>query len=555
MKDFMTLVKVQLNTNFGLSAIRYRFRSEPGKTGRTVLMFIAVALSVGILVAFYSLFMGVLHAAGAMVGMPELVLVSAILGLQLFLLVTGIFYMLGVFFYSRDLAALIPLPVRPWQVLGSKFAVVLSYEYLMALPVLLPPLLIYGVGQSAGVFYWLKAVIVLLVSPALPLALASLLAIVMMRFLNVGRRKDLLAMLGGFLGVALILAMNLLSQRFTGSAAPGDITRLLADQAAFVNALGSAFPPGAWATLALSTGGWGSLGYLLLFVAVSAALLALMFWLANLTYYATAMRSEEAATRKSAAGKAVLDTGGAGGPVRALFAKEMRRLLRTPAFAMNCLLGTLIIPIMVPLMMLQNRESSAGIAEFVADPANSMIATLSATGLMLLSAIVNVTASTSLSREGSTFWMSRMIPVPPQMQARAKFLSAMAVVGASIALTAVMLVAALHFSVWSALTAVALGALGAMPVTAISMLPDFLKPKLGWTNPYEAVKQNMNVLLAMLAAVVLVGAQAVLTLAITILGLSEWAVYTVLAVVQAALAFAGLKALDAVSRRYYGIEA
>ena len=74
----------------------------------------------------------------------------AFLGLQVFLLVTGIFYVLGVFFYSRDMSALIPLPVRPWQVLGAKFAVVLAYEYLMALPVLLPPMIIYGVRPGHG---------------------------------------------------------------------------------------------------------------------------------------------------------------------------------------------------------------------------------------------------------------------------------------------------------------------------------------------------------------------------------------------------------------------
>jgi ABC-2 type transport system permease protein len=555
MKDFITLLKVQLNTNFGLSALRYRFRSEPEKTGQTVAMIVAITFSVGMLVVLYSLLMGAIYAAGAMVGMPDLALITAILGLQLFLLVTGIFYVLGVFFYSRDMTALMPLPVRPWQVLGSKFAVVLAYEYLMALPVLLPPMLIYGIGQAAGVFYWLKAIVIILVSPALPLMVASLLAIVMMRFLNVGRRKDLLAMLGGFVGIALILAVNLLSQRFAGSAASGDFTRLLADQAALVNALGRAFPPSAWATLALSAGGWGSWGYLLLFVALSAALLALMFWLANLTYYKSAMRSEETATRRRAAGKAVVDSGGAGGPVKALYLKEMRLLLRTPAFAMNCLLGTLIIPVIMPLSLLQNKESSTGIADLISNPANSMIVTLAAVGLMMFAAVVNVTASTSLSREGSTFWMSRMIPVPPAMQVRAKFLTAMSVAGAGIALTAVMLVALLHFSLLQTLTAVALGALGAMPVTIVNMLPDFLKPKLAWTNPYEAVKQNMNVLLAMLGAVVLVGAEVVLTLVIAVLGLGEWGVYAVLAVVQAALAFAGLKALDAVSCRYYKIEA
>jgi ABC-2 type transport system permease protein len=557
MKNFMALLKMQLNVNFGISALKYRVRRE-SKAAQTVFIALAVLLGVGSLVLLYGMLAYAIYAAGAAaLGRPDIVLVMAFVGLQVFLLVTGIFYVLGVFFYSRDISALIPLPLRPWQVLGAKFAVVLAFEYLMALPVLLPPMLIYGIGQGVGLFYWLKALLLTLVSPALPLLVASLLAIVLMRFLNVGRRRDLLAIIGSAVAVVAIIAFNYLTQRIAGSAAsdPDIIARMLASQTDLINALGRAFPPAAWATLALAGEGVTSLLYLLLYVAVSVALLALMLWLANALYYKSALRSEETAKRrkKAPASGVGLSAGGPAGPVRAIFVKELKLLLRTPAFAMNCLLGTFIIPVIIPLTLLQNDASSAGIAQLITDPANSLAVTLASAGFMLFTATINVTASTALSREGKTFWASRMIPVPPGRQVYAKFLLAMAVTGAGIVLTAAMLVLVLRVSVWQGLVALTLGLLGAVSVTVVSMLPDIVKPKLLWTNPYEAVKQNMNVLFSMLLALLLIGAEVVLTLLLAA-ALTEWALYAALAAALALLAFASLRALAAVSGKYYKIE-
>ena len=155
------------------------------------------------------------------------------------------------------------------------------------------------------------------------------------------------------------------------------------------------------------------------------------------------------------------------------------------------------------------------------NPANSRIATLAAVGFMLFTAVINVTASTALSREGKSFWVSRAIPVPPRRQVYAKFLLSMAAAGAGILLTAAMLVLFLQFSPAQGAVALALGLLAAVPVTCVNMLPDLAKPKLLWTNPYEAVKQNINVLLSMLLAVLLIGAEAALTALLASAGLER----------------------------------
>ncbi len=44
--------------------------------------------------------------------------------------VFGIFYIISTFYFSSDVESLLPLPLKPRQIVGAKFLVVTIYEYL-----------------------------------------------------------------------------------------------------------------------------------------------------------------------------------------------------------------------------------------------------------------------------------------------------------------------------------------------------------------------------------------------------------------------------------------
>ena len=548
MKIFLTLLKMNLNMNFGFSALRYRLRKERDKLPQTVLVALGVSLSVGILVAMYSFLMLAIYIVGVGIGNPEIVLVLAFLSLQLFLLVTGIFYVMSVFYYSKDLGNLIPLPVQPWQVLLSKFSVVMAYEYLMALPLLLPPIIIFGLGTAQGALYYIKATVLILASPAIPLAIGSVIAIILMRFFNIGRRKDLFAIIGGFAAVVGVMSFNMWTQHVVGSTGQNFIADLLASKAELINTISRSFPPSAWATFSLARADLSSWGYLGLFLALTAALVAFMLWLCGKLYYKSALMGEEVSQRKTS--KAAI-VGRVSNPVVSLFIKEWKLLIRTPAFALNCLIGSLIVPITIPLSLIQTRNASKGLSILLENPNMAMPLTLGAVGIILLTSAINVTASTCLSREGKTFWLSRMIPVPPSKQIYAKFLVSFAVAAIGMALSFIIFLAFFQFSLPRAILALALGILGSIPITAVSMIPDIIRPKLLWENPYEAVKQNLNVIIAMTAVVLLIGFDVALALGLKAILLPDWAIYGVLMLVFLLMSWGSDKALNALSKYYY----
>jgi ABC-2 type transport system permease protein len=200
MKTFLTLVKTGLNVNFGISALKYQFTVEKRKRWEPILVGISILIGLGTLLSLYILLLNSIYAVGVQINQPEIVLTISIIFAQFIVMFFGIFYIMSTFYFSKDINILVPLPLKPYEVLGSKFIVVIVNEYLTILPMLLPAVIIYGTGTGQGLFYWLKSLIVILISPIIPLNISAIFIIILMRFINFRKSRDVLAVIGGLLG-------------------------------------------------------------------------------------------------------------------------------------------------------------------------------------------------------------------------------------------------------------------------------------------------------------------------------------------------------------------
>jgi len=121
MKVLLSLIKINLNVNFGISALKYRFTKEKKRLWEPVFALIGIIIGIGSLVAFYSLFLFSLFVGGKSIGQPEIVLTIAFIATQLLVMIFGIFYIISSFYFSKDMNILVPLPIKPSQVLAAKF--------------------------------------------------------------------------------------------------------------------------------------------------------------------------------------------------------------------------------------------------------------------------------------------------------------------------------------------------------------------------------------------------------------------------------------------------
>jgi len=95
--------------------------------------------------------------------------------------------------------------------------------------------------------------------------------------------------------------------------------------------------------------------------------------------------------------------------------------------------------------------------------------------------------------------MSKVIPVAPRDQAKGKLLHSFGVAGLGLVAASAVIIVAFHPKAAVLAAAIAVGAVGAFFLTVLGMVIDLARPLLTWTNPQKAIKQNLNVLLAVFA--------------------------------------------------------
>jgi len=437
------------------------------------------------------------------IGQEHAILALGILAGQLAILIFGIYYILSAFYFSRDLDMLIPLPVRPSEVLISKFVVLMVNEYLTVAAIVLPFIITFGILDRGGFGYWVNAALVYLVLPVIPLVLVSLIIVPMLRFINLSRKKDILILVGSIAVLAAAFGFQFLTQKAQrGNVNTQQMIAFLTSPDSLLHRLGSNFPPSIWATKAVA-GGFSAEGFLNLavFLATSLILFAAMIVVSEKLFYRGAIGLNETSGRLRLLSRDEMSQRVSSGrrAIYAIFMREFRIMNRTPVFLLNGVLVVVILPAFFILTTRTGSGSSPADFQKLIASGNSLYLILILALFMIICGSLNGTASSTFSREGVQFWISRVIPVSPKEQVAAKFLhsyliAALGVVAALIAVVFFFPINSIHI-----VLAAGLALIAAVLLTAVGMIIDLARPLLDWTNPQKAIKQNLNVLLGMFA--------------------------------------------------------
>lgn len=498
MKLFARLLWLQINQRFGLSALKAAWRDERKKTlGRGALALIVI-ISIAMLVVMYTWLLAAMMPGFESLGMEWVVLSIALLAGMVFVFFMGLIYLIGMLFFAKDTEFLAALPIPQRTVFAAKFGQVLLGEIGTSALLLLPAFIVFGVSTGANALFYLRCLPVLLFAPCIPLALSGLLALLLMRFNALWRRRDLLTVIGSILMVVVIMV----GQMALTSSVPEDLSNeaimaLISDNSGLLHTIATAFPPSGWAAEGLVSGG----GSLWLFLIVSVLALCLVTLVSGRIYYGGAMAQLETASEKR---KVAINerTARRAGALKALFLREWRTVLRTPVYALNGLIIVIMGPLLmlIPLMMqgMASGDEMEAVFSLLQSAADGRITVLVLAALFCIIGMISPATTTSLSREGKLYYLLRMVPVTPARQAAAKFLFGYSVAGLTMLMMGLAASLGLGVSPVVMIEGIALGMLATIAPLALSMLPDFIKPKLQWNSETEAIKQNMNGMLGML---------------------------------------------------------
>ncbi|TYQ16462.1 UNVERIFIED_CONTAM: ABC-2 type transport system permease protein [Acetivibrio alkalicellulosi] len=553
MKTFLKLIKLNINVALGISVLKYRFTKEKKKLWEPILVMLGAIFGFGCMFVFFSIFMFGTYITLKEQGQPETVLAIAFLGASFFLLFFGVFHILSAFYFSNDLEFLVPLPLKPYQVMGSKFINMILNEYLIALPMVIPAIIIYGIGMRQGLFYWIKGLVTVLSLPIIPLALSSVLVTILMRFINIKKSKDIIIVFMSFVGLIIGLGANFFIQKLIKGEG-SDIEDITQIPAWLIEEIGRRFPPAIWATFGVAREGMEGAKYFFLFIFVSIFLFAAMLWIGNKAFYKGLLSGHDNGAKKKKIIK--MKSMKVLSPIKALFLREWKLLLRSPVFMMNGLAGIIVMPIMVIMTLVTQQDGAIGkIIEMSLDQQTQIYILLGGLAVMILTSSMNIVASTSLSREGQCFWISKIIPVSPRQQILSKFYHGIAISLAGIVFIGLLMVVFLNVSILKLPVLFIIALMSSAIITILDLIIDLINPKLNWTNPHEAVKTNLNGLFGLIISMGYFGFITVFSIGMILFRYREWFIYTSLFFMNLVMLLIGIFILlKMADKRYKNIE-
>lgn len=552
MHKFLVLFRTMVRYYFGLSILQERLRRRQEIWKPALALLGALAIGVPLLYGYTRLLITV-YQTSAQLSQPGIIVLFGLLTVQLVVLLFGFFYLISVFYYSSDMEYLVPMPLSPEVILTAKFGIVLLTEYVTALPLTIPPLVVYGMQQSVGLGFWLAAAVVVALLPMLPLALAAILAVLLMRTTSLAKHRDALRVFAGLIAIAVGLVFQwYVSRMGMQDTDPNQIVAgLLAAPNSLIQIMGKRFPPSLWGAMALVSHGAAAIRYMLAYVGSTIVAFGLFWVVARRFFYTGLLQS---ATHPQASRRRQRDVAialRARPPFWALVHREWVMLVRNPIFAMTTGMNIFVPPLVLVLPSLGAGNQLFDIQILQANPRFYLWGALIVAGLFGAMAPLVSIAPTAVSREGRLFWHSQTIPISPVIQLGAKLL--FSVIAGTLAACLILLVAVmlLHLPINSLLLGILLGLLALSVTSACSLAMDVFWPRLNWENPQQAMKGNQNVLISMAMVAGLEYGLVRLVIWAVHRGWSDFQLVAVLTVVLLALLLGAIRMLIVLGNALY----
>lgn len=474
-----------------------------------------VSFLVGVIV--YAITGGLIQIGGQEQGITLFLhLISA------FSFVFGLNVIYNVFYFSADLESILPLPLKPCQIVSAKFTAALISENFMQFLIVIAAAAGYILAAGLPIWSWFAAVLCMLTLPIIPMVYCGIIALITMYFTHFIRNKDRVNKITGLLTLLIIFGIVVFCGNVSDFSAES-LTNSIINDSTLLNVLNIILPHIRFIVAGIS----GDIIGVLIYLAINIAAVILFLFLAELMYFKGVVGIGGANTKKN--------TSNLGGTIEKLkskavsisyFKKEILILIRTPAYFMNCIIINLIWPILLYLVYaLQGNDNFLG--KFFKDLSSGnavagLIFVFCASGISVLITAANSIASSSITREGSHFAFMKYIPVPFMTQINIK--ASVAILISGLGMILYVIIAGIIFSlntIFIVFTCL-ISLLSVIFASYFGIYMDSINPKLVWDDELNALRGNYNIFYNMALSILLVAVLCILAYVLfSFVGVSE----------------------------------
>lgn len=511
-KKVITLTKISLKTSFqGME-----FQKQKSKNNKNIgyiilygILFLYLAGLIGIMSY------GMIHML-ASIGQEKVFLGLFFLVLAAFMLIQNIFSSLNVLYFAKDIEYLLPLPIKPREMVQAKLNTILITEYIMELIIGITPLIIYGILTGAGILYYFAMIIILLVFPILPVLISTLIIMIIMAFSKLTKNRDKFQLITSLIAIVFIVGIQFAIGGKDYS--EEQMVQQLLKANGMVEMITPYFVTIDPAIQALTASNWlGAFIEIIKIIAISAGAYIIFLLAGTKLYLKGAVGSlvgaskkvkklkEKNAYRKNKVGISYVK-------------KELKILIRNPIYFMQCVLPALLIPVVFIIAGLSGFMSQEGNVElntlkaqiqpFLENPITICVLLCI---LQFFSMMIYVSA-TAISRDGKNAIFVKYIPLSLYKQFIYKAIPniIMSIIAILVTLAVATYIINLPISINICIFVISF--VLSVIQSYLMLLVDLKKPKLEWDTEYAVVKQNMNLMWPAILGVVNIGIIIALTI-------------------------------------------
>ena len=470
------LLKVYYKNSFSFKRL-FGFDLKKSKT-KAILIGIALVYGIGVTIG---LFGWMFFDLGKVLNdMGQLQILLSFLGV--FMIALPVFLTLflasGSLFYYKDYDIVGHLPIKPRTIFSAKLIVMLSLLYVMAIIASLPIIFSYFYWQGIDVLSLLLVIVLGLVLPLVPVAVFSLLSLLIALGTSKIRFGKILYLILLF---ALFFGFMLLMFQFNETT-----VNPLTGQIEAFNGLANAYPPLKWFMNAVASHDGLSILYLL-----GSHVLCFATFILGTSKLAviTNKRGMRSATHHRK-GQAKLQQNDI---VITLIKKEFKRLISGVNYALNTSFGVVLVVILSVASLFFGEE----INSFLSGEIGGLIS-----GEMIVVVLIGFSISMtsspaiSLSLEGENLWIVKSLPIKPYKVMYAKILMNVILLLPAIGLGTILFGISSQISLVNQLAMLYLFLTFGLMTSLLYAVINMYLPKFEFSNEVEVVKQSLSVIVA-----------------------------------------------------------
>ena len=430
-------------------------------------------------------------------------------------IIQTIFSSINILYFTKDSEYLLPLPLKPYQIILARTNVMLIAEYVIIFLIGFIPLVMYGILTGAGIVYYLTMILAVILVPILPVLLISMLVMFIMSFAKLTKNRNRFQLFATLLVLAIIIAISISTSGMKQDLTNEEMAQMVVQANGMIELVKGYVPTVDYLMEALTTNS--------LFTAIVEVLKTLGITIIGFIVY---MLIAQKIYFKGLVGN--LFGGGASSSnkeinqkeyrnsklYKSYVGKEFKNMARNPVFLMQCLIPAILIPIIMVVVVYTGLNSDGMGLEQITQmvqqmPTNTFFIACIILGVIQFFTMFIYISITAISRDGENAVFMKYIPVSLYKQYMYKIIPNIIMNIVTIIITLGMAEYLLNLPVITLIALFVVATIMGILQSIAMIIVDLKRPKLNWDSEYAVAKQNLNlvfpVLLAMVNIVILVG--------------------------------------------------